>query len=165
MERKPWVNLQRKEWITLSDFSKYAPGNLQMADPTRIKELANLSRAFVKDWDGKIVSLEQQKRQVAAWIEQNNFYQWVYNTNIVALAQVMYEEYDFPVIGHIYTNPAFRKQGFATSIVHRVTKGLLNGGHEFVMLSADTNNPASNKAFKNVGYYSTGEYIRAYKEL
>jgi predicted GNAT family acetyltransferase len=142
---------------------EYAPGELHMGDISRLKELANLSRAFIKEWDGQEKSLEEQKRNVAAGIANDNFYQWLYRTNIAAIAQVMCEPYDFPVIGHLYANAAFRNQGFASSIVHSITKGLLDEGDNFVMLSADGNNPASNTVFKRTGYESVGDYIRIWK--
>lgn len=149
--------------VKVKDNFEYSLGQLEVGDITRLKELGNLSRAFTKSWEGKSENLDHYKMNVAAGIAKRNFFQWTYKTNIVAIAQVMYEPYNFPVIGHLYTNPAFRKQGYATSIVHAITKGLLEADNEYCMLTADSTNPASNKAFLKVGYESTGNYIRIWK--
>jgi predicted GNAT family acetyltransferase len=75
----------------------------------------------------------------------------------------MAEEYDFPVIGHFYTDPELQGKGYGSSLIHRITKGLLDAGHPFCMLVADALNPASNKAFLKAGYLPKGEYMRIYK--
>jgi predicted GNAT family acetyltransferase len=146
-----------------SDFT-YSSGEMQMGDLNRIDELANFSVGFNEDYFGNKVDLEYMKEVVFNGIMNDNIYQWNYNNNICSIAQAIHGDYDFPVIGHFYTNPAFRNQGFGASLVHKLTKGLLNVGHEFCMLSTDASNPASNKVFIKVGYESTGEYLLAYKE-
>ena len=70
----------------------------------------------------------------------------------------------FPVIGHVFVNPVCRNKGYGASIVHHVTKGLLDAGNERCMLTANAYNPASNKAFKKAGYFPTGEYVVRYKK-
>ena len=139
----------------VSKLFKYSSGQLQMGDLSRLDELAKFSVSFAKDFDGKEEEFDHMKQIVFDGIMNKNFYQWNHGNNICAIAQSMYGEYDFPVIGHVYTNPDFRKQGYAASIVHSLTKGLLNAGHDFCMLSADATNPASNGAFIKVGYKST----------
>ena len=143
----------------------YASGKLQMGDKRRLDELASLSQAFSKAYDGTEMDLEKCKRLIWDGIINDNFYQWNDNNKICSIAQTINgEQHDFPVIGHFYTNPLFRNKGFGASLIHSLTTGLLKNGNDFVMLVADATNTASNKVFINVGYEKTGEYLRGYKE-
>ncbi len=148
----------------VSPLFTYSPGQMQMSDLNRLNELTTFSVAFSKAYDNQDKTFEEMKQIVFSGIMNDNFYQWNYKNNICSVAQAIHGDYDFPVIGHLFTNPAFRNQGFGSSIVHRLTKGLLEAGNEVCMLVADATNPASNKAFIKVGYEKMGEYIRAYKE-
>jgi predicted GNAT family acetyltransferase len=148
----------------VNDQFSYAPGELQMASMHDFSELVKMSVKFTKDFDGADSTHEQMAATVIKCIETNSLYQWVCNNRICSIVQGEREEYDFPVIRHFYTDTAFRGKGFGASIVHRVTKGLLDVGFEYCMLTADAKNPISNKVFQKVGYESTGEYIRTIKE-
>jgi RimJ/RimL family protein N-acetyltransferase len=144
------------------DFS-YSPGSLTMGNPDNLEALAEWGVAFSKDYDGTIRSKEEARATIISGIRKDNIYQWQDNGKVCAMAQVMLDEYDFPVIGHFYTDPAQRNKGYGSSVIHRITKGLLGAGNPFCMLAADAANPASNKAFIKAGYQPTGEYVRGYK--
>ncbi len=146
----------------ISSFT-YSPGEMQMADIDRLDELTKHSVAFTKEYDGQIKSYEEMQQTILNGIMKDNLYQWVYENEVCAIAQATHDNYGFPIIGHVYTNLRCRNKGYAASIVHRLTKGLLDVGNEFCMLYTDAENPASNKAFTKVGYQNTGEYIRVYK--
>lgn len=148
----------------VSSLFSYSPGAIQMGDINRLEELTKFSVAFSKEYDGQEKSYDEMEQTIINGIANENFYQWNYNNNICAIAQTMHGDYDFPAIGHVYTNPTFRNKGYAASLVHKLTKGLLDAGNEFCMLYTDATNPASNKAFIKVGYQNTGDYIRVYKE-
>jgi RimJ/RimL family protein N-acetyltransferase len=146
-----------------SDFT-YSPGQMSMADPLRITELTSFNVGFAKDYYGDTQEFSKAVQIIASGIEKDNLYQWKLGNQICAIAQAIHgDEYDFPVIGHVYTNPDHRNKGYAASIVHRLTKGLLDAGNEKCMLSTSAYTPASNKAFLRAGYTQTGEYVLRYK--
>ena len=142
----------------------YSPGSMEMGDLNKLDELATLSVGFSEAYYGRKASFKQMREVMFKGIRDKNVYQWKYKNNICSIAQVIYDDYDFPVIGHFYTNPIFRKQGFGGSLIHSLTNVLLKVCHKFCMLSTDAGNPASNKVFIKVGYNNTGEYLLAYKE-
>lgn len=112
-----------------SDF-QYSPGEMSMADEQRLLELASFNVAFTKEYYGDKQDFEKAVQLIASGISNGNLYQWNFKNNICSMAQAIYNDYDFPVIGHVFTNPKFRGQGYAASIVHRMTKGLLDAGNE-----------------------------------
>ena len=61
-------------------------------------------------------------------------------------------------LNHAYTYPNARGRGYAANLVYAVTKELLDKGLT-PLLYTDYNYPASNKAYKNVGYIDTGVLI------
>lgn len=142
-----------------------APGRMEMGDINRLDELVSLSRGFAKDYYGEDKNFDDAAALIINGIQEDSIYQWVDNGTVRAMAQSLYGEYDFPVIGHFYTNPASRNKGYGASIVHGLTKGLLQeGGHEYVMLQTNALTPQSNRVFEKVGYQNVGEYLLAYKE-
>jgi predicted GNAT family acetyltransferase len=142
---------------------EYSSGKMGMADKQRLIELASFNVGFTKEYFGDSLDLEKAVQFIASGISNDNLYQWNLDKNICAMAQAIHSDYDFPVIGHVFTNPSFRGKGYAASIVHRLTKGLLEAGAEKCMLSTNAYTPASNKAFIKAGYIATGEYVVRYK--
>jgi hypothetical protein len=141
----------------------YAKGQMSMGDGSRLLELSAFNVQFSKEYYGTEQDFEKATHIIASGITKDNLYQWNDGQNICAIAQAIHEEYDFPVIGHVFTNPLFRNKGFAASIVHRLTKGLIEAGNQKCILTANAYTPASNKAFKKAGYVSIGEYVVRYK--
>lgn len=142
----------------------YTYGELVMGDINKLEELANFNIGFTKEYFGDVQPLEKAISTILAAIQDKNLYQWNIDDEIGGIIQAMHNEFDFPVIGHVFTNPNYRNKNIAASMVHRVTKGLLDAGNEKCMLVADAFNPYSNKAFVKAGYLKTGEYVVRYKE-
>jgi hypothetical protein len=148
----------------VSDPFTPAPGRMEMGNINRLDELVSLSRGFAKAYYGENKSFNDAAAIILSGIQKDSIYQWVDNGRVCAVAQSMHEEYDFPVIGHFYTNPLDRNKGYGTSIIHGLTNGLLkDGGHQFVMLQTNALTPQSNRIFEKVGYQNIGEYLLAYK--
>lgn len=55
-------------------------------------------------------------------------------------------------VSGVYTPPALRGQGFATSLVAAQTGWLLASGCEFCSLYTDLDNPTSNSIYRRIGY-------------
>lgn len=142
----------------------YSPGQASMADERKLLELSSFNVAFSKEYFENNQSLEKAIAMIRSGISNKNLFQWSNDNNLCAIAQVLYDDFDFPVIGHVFTAHKFRNQGFAASLVHSITKGLIAAGNEKCMLTANAYNPASNKAFIRAGYIATGEYVIRYKK-
>jgi GNAT superfamily N-acetyltransferase len=100
--------------------------------------------------------------QVMYGIESNNMFVVKHNGKICSILQVIQtDSYDRPVIGSLYTIPSARNKGFAALLLRTVTDGLLKNGSGECGLVSDVTNPASNKAFINVGYQPIYEWLNA----
>ena len=60
-------------------------------------------------------------------------------------------------INGVYTPPAFRRTGYATSLVAMQSKWLLSNGYRFCCLYTDLANPTSNAIYRRIGYHQVGE--------
>jgi hypothetical protein len=60
-------------------------------------------------------------------------------------------------IGPVYTPPAFRGRGYATSLVAAQSQWLLDHGYEFCFLYTDLANPTSNAIYERIGYRMIAE--------
>lgn len=84
-----------------------------------------------------------------------------YNTNsgIMSILQVLNMDNEMPVIGSLYTLPDKRGKGYATMLVHAVTKKILATGYEKVGIISDATNPITNKLFKEIGFKPIYEHL------
>ena len=55
-------------------------------------------------------------------------------------------------VGYVYTPPALRGRGYATSTVAALSGQLLRGGSRFCCLYTDLANPTSNAIYRRIGY-------------
>jgi len=59
----------------------------------------------------------------------------------------------------VYTLPAHRGRGYASSLVAQLSHRLLDGGRKFCFLFTDLANPTSNKIYRQIGYEPLGECV------
>ncbi len=60
-------------------------------------------------------------------------------------------------IGPVYTPPALRGRGYASSLVAAQSQWLLDNGYEFCFLYTDLANPTSNAIYERIGYRQVAE--------
>jgi predicted GNAT family acetyltransferase len=61
-------------------------------------------------------------------------------------------------IGPVYTPPAYRRRGYASTAVAAAARGALGAGARQCMLFTDLANPTSNKIYAAVGFRKCGEW-------
>ncbi|MEJ2248383.1 MAG: GNAT family N-acetyltransferase [Candidatus Lokiarchaeota archaeon] len=75
------------------------------------------------------------------------------NQNIpVSMARMAGETLNGRIVNLVYTPPKFRKKGYATELVAKLSQHILDLGYKFCLLFTDLSNPTSNKIYMNVGY-------------
>jgi predicted GNAT family acetyltransferase len=70
----------------------------------------------------------------------------------VSMAAAVREVTGCRFIGHVYTPPHFRGNGYSTACVSALTQKLLDDGYRYVALYADCGNPYSNAVYRKIGY-------------
>jgi predicted GNAT family acetyltransferase len=149
----------------ISESFQQALGEVQMANEDDLLELVEFGNIFVNEFYGEEKPPDNVFDRMLSGVKNRNIFCWVLNTKLVCIAQVNYDEFNFPVICHVISHPNSRNIGVASSLVYNVTKGLIENGHNKCLLMTNAYNPASNKAFQRVGYNITGEYVVRYKEI
>lgn len=135
-----------------------------MGEEKKIKELIELSEMFAEEFYKEEKPNGNIENVIYNGLVKRNLFQWLIGNRLAGMAQIIFDQYDYPVIGHVITHPDFRGIGIASSLTHKITKGLLEKGHQKCWLMTDAYNPASNSAFKKVGYDLISEYVMRYKE-
>lgn len=69
------------------------------------------------------------------------------------------EDVDFAMIGGFYTDPKYRGKGYGYSLMHSITKGLLNAGYDRCGLVSDADNVITSKIFDQVGYVQIYNWV------
>jgi RimJ/RimL family protein N-acetyltransferase len=60
-------------------------------------------------------------------------------------------------VSGVFTPPEHRGRGYATTLVARQTRWLLDTGHRFCFLYTDLANPTSNAVYQRIGYHQVAE--------
>lgn len=71
------------------------------------------------------------------------------------MAKSMREAGEYVAVNSVYTKPEYRGRGFAGALVAHISTMILQNG-KIPVLYTDLKNPASNKAYKNVGFSPKG---------
>jgi predicted GNAT family acetyltransferase len=67
-------------------------------------------------------------------------------------------------ISAVFTPPKYRRKGYATALVARLSEHLLAMGYEFINLFTDLENSTSNSIYQKIGYHPVVDF-RMYKFL
>lgn len=78
------------------------------------------------------------------------------NDHIAAMVCSCRETDRHITINHVYTLPTYRCKGFAAALTAHISRLILDEG-KIPMLYTDLSNPASNKAYKNIGFVERGK--------
>lgn len=131
-------------------------------EPARPEDLDTLAKYFYLDCQEMEgvdhITMERATEKTKEKIDSGTYFVWRNDTGeIVSMA-------DYRVIGTqaklgtVYTETNARCKGYATNLIHTMTKDLLDRGLT-PLLYTDYNYPASNTAYKNAGYEDTGVLI------
>lgn len=61
-------------------------------------------------------------------------------------------------VNMVYTDPLHRSKGYAGSLVHVLSRRLLQAGHKFCYLFTDATNPVSNRVYERLGYKAVCDF-------
>jgi len=151
------------ECYSVNNQYKKVKGDVQNASLYDIDELAEMTLAYSKEeYPEKEGDIEKAYGQAHHGITKKKMYVVKKGGIICSMLQVLIDfdsEDEKPIIGSLYTIPSARNKGYASLLLHTVTEGFLKQGFEVIGLLSDVTNPASNKAFLNVGYQPIYDWI------
>ncbi len=135
---------------TVADIKK-APG---FCRPVREEDLffaPYWGRAFGEDCRVEVYSIPEMTEQIRKHIGRDKHYIWE-DGQPVSQAVNEHVTPNGAIISNVYTPPHYRGRGYASACVASLSQLLLDRGHKFCALFADTENPVSCGIYRKLGY-------------
>ncbi|MBK8551532.1 MAG: GNAT family N-acetyltransferase [Ignavibacteria bacterium] len=110
------------------------------------------------------IEYDELRSETEYRIRKGNFYNWIYDNEIVSMAVVVRRTNNIGIIGLVYTPEKFRGNGYATSTVLSMSNEILKSGLSKCGLFTDKSNPTSNHIYHEIGYRPKAEYADIYFE-
>jgi predicted GNAT family acetyltransferase len=127
-----------------------SPGELIVATEEHLELMAKWLVGFSQVTHDP-VELEQARKDAARTIAARRAVLWV-DGEPVSMAWRTRSTRNGIVVSGVYTPPALRGLGYATSCVAALSRQLLEEGYHFCSLYADLSNPTSNSIYRRIGY-------------
>ncbi|TDL28040.1 hypothetical protein BD410DRAFT_781986 [Rickenella mellea] len=131
--------------------------DLRMAALSDLDAVASLCHGFAEGSEPFVLTRERAFEEASLLIDQGQV--WVHEVKrngqpsaIASIVAVTRETASVSAITKVYTNPDFRRRGFAERLVRKVTQELLQSGKEFVVLYVAHDNKAAAKVYHRVGF-------------
>lgn len=142
--------------ITKLKEMQYVKGELQLATEDNISIISDWIFMFCKEVLDPI-SIEAARERAKEGIKENAIHIWK-TDKIVAMVKSARPADKGIVVNYVYTPLENRGKGYASSMVHQLTK-LLFKKYEFCSLFADADNPTSNYIYEKIGYEKVGQAV------
>lgn len=134
-------------------------GSLYKPSPKETEVIARFLTDDIEDISGDRTSIDDNISAAEKLIKNNGFYFWKNDQgDIVSMGLITHKTFAQARINTVFTDRNFRNRGYASQLVFKLSKIILNDGLT-PMLYADSLNPASNKAYRNIGFESCGDLI------
>lgn len=135
---------------------KVIDGYMQQADLSNIDVIAGYRADDLKEMNNINTSKEEQWNNSKSLIESSNLYVWKNSDeDITSIAFVAHRSQEQARINSVYTAPKYRNKGYAGMLMYELSKLLLNEGR-IPIVYTDNTYPASNMAYKKVGFKECG---------
>lgn len=135
-----------------------APGWLRLAGMEDHSLMAKWIAEFSREATREESEPEKAERNAERYIAERNLYIWDHDRP-VSIARQSRTMINGTHVTLVYTPPALRNRGYATSCVYQLTKKLLAGRYKFCSLFTDLANPASNHIYQKIGYVPLGDTL------
>lgn len=134
---------------------KALSGNFDRPNEHELYIIASFLAGFGFDCYGKESTPDEHLEKAKKLFETGDLYFWRDNKDIVSMVNIGHRSPRHARINLVYTRPDMRNKGYAANIVFKVCEIIKCEGLT-PMLYTDINYPASNKAYKNVGFVECG---------
>jgi len=132
------------------------PGHFRIAGPKDIEKISDWLEAYEDEALGKQGNAHRSRARKA--IENGNVFVWERSGEIVSMAMAIRPIAHSITISGVYTPPEFRRSGYASALVARLSQHMLDRGYHFVNLFTDLSNPVSNAIYKQIGYHPVCDF-------
>ena len=134
-----------------------SPGKLRLARPEDHPLMAKWMADYSEEV-GKPVSFDIAKNWTEKLIQNQQLHVWDIKSPVSIACIDRPTKNGIAILG-VYTPPAHRNQGYATSSVLVLTKKLLTDRYSFCCLYTDLSNPTANSIYAKIGYVPIGDAL------
>lgn len=86
------------------------------------------------------------------FINEQRFMLWLDEEQVVSMALLVRDTPNGAIVSYVYTPPKFRRRGYASALVAKLSQHCLDAGKDYCMLFTDLANPTSNSIYQQIGY-------------
>lgn len=126
-----------------------------------LDELVEMRLAFEEEAIGRVDDPAMSRRATERRVEEQSprFGLWVHEVEgrLVTISGHSGGTPNGIRIGPVYTPPAHRGRGYASSLVATESQWLLDHGHNYCFLYTDLANPTSNSIYQRIGYHQIAQ--------
>lgn len=128
-----------------------SPGSWRVANRFDAELLIGWYVLFSEETGIGTPSPAEAKERIADFIDRKEVFLWEHDGRAVACMKKARPSKHGVTVSFVFTPKAWRKKGYARSLVAEVTEELLEE-YDFAMLYTDLSNGTSNKIYQEIGY-------------
>ena len=130
-----------------------ASGKFEMADDNDVDLLATWAMVFEEEKDPAVRKSKEQVLKIThSKIAAGDVFKWTDDGNTVCMAGINRRTKNAGIVGLVYTPVEYRRNGYATSHVQKLSEYILQQGFKYCGLFTDKANSTSNHIYKKIGY-------------
>lgn len=135
-----------------------SPGFLRRAGRENLDLVLEWAGGFHFDCFGREPSPEYGA-SVEKWVTAGDVFLWIDGGRPVSMSVRNRPTWHGMTVSGVYTPPALRRHGYATSCVAQLSRLLLESGWAFCALFTDLSNPTSNHVYTKIGFRQVGTFL------
>ncbi|WP_010194774.1 GNAT family N-acetyltransferase [Bacillus sp. m3-13] len=135
-----------------------SPGSWRYAEESDSAIIEKWFNLFENDAGLPISPIEQVKKRVAMFINEQEIFIWEDKGKIVSMMKKSRPTKNGVTVGLVFTPKEERKKGYARTLVKAISSELLKN-FNFCVLYTDMMNPTSNKIYKEIGYEKIADSV------
>ncbi|SFA97378.1 hypothetical protein SAMN04488072_104248 [Lentibacillus halodurans] len=131
-----------------------------------LTEAARNDHQLVKNWliqfgmeANEQISAEHADLLAQSFVDKRSIYLWKVDNKPVSMVNQSRRTKNGTTINAVFTPDEYKRNGYATAAVARLSEKLLQDGNKFCSLYTDAANPSSNSIYKKIGYDKVGSSI------
>lgn len=154
-----WILLKGGSWSTGMRQRMYrldsvrppsaVEGRLRSAGPEDEELAVEWAEGFSRD---ARIDFPTPRATVHRWIAGGDLFVWEVDGSPRSIAVAGGRTPHGVRVGYVYTPPEYRRSGYASALVAKLSQRLLDDGYHFCVLYTDLSNPTSNAIYARVGY-------------
>ncbi|SEP70887.1 hypothetical protein SAMN05216232_0649 [Virgibacillus subterraneus] len=132
----------------------------------QLREAKPQDRPLVKNWliqfgvaASENISEDDADQMAQSFIYNRTLYFWVVEGIPVSMVNRSRKTKNGATLNAVFTPDEWKRNGYATAAVAKLTEKLLEDGFQFCSLYTDLANSTSNRIYKKIGYYEVGSSI------